>query len=250
MGSLAERMKAYEARETERCALPGVPLLARVDGKSFSRWTRGLKYPYDERMEELRRRAMIAVIKETGAAIGYGQSDELSFVYTLEGKSQEALPYFGGRLQKLVSVITSIVTAEWAAGVAEVLPEKKDLRALFDCRVWEVPNLDEAANALLWREQDATKNSVSMAARSLYGPSELHGKRRDALMDLLHAKGVNWNDYPAFFKRGTFVARRTVPDNKRPQIIALDMPPFGSVTNRVGVILGEDPVTSASATTP
>ena len=84
---------------------------------------------------------------------------------------------------------------------------------------------------------------------------------REALAekDMLHAKGVNWNDFPAMFKRGTYVQRSTVSvpfraddlDRLPPKHSArtnssliversvcrvLDMPPFGTVTNREAVI--------------
>lgn len=139
--------------------------------------------------------------------------------------------------------------------------------ALFDCRVWNVPNKDEAANTILWREKDATKNSISMAARHYYSHKELHGKSGPEMQELLFSKGVNWNDYPPFFKRGTFIQARNIEREftdeelfalpevarsrmigsviKRRDIVELEMPPFTKVTNRAGVVFfGEDPTTS------
>lgn len=94
-----------------------------------------------------------------------------------------------------------------------------------------------------------------MAARAYYGQSALHGKSAPEMQEMLFAKGVNFNDFPSHFKRGSFVRRRTVlrglteeelariPEAHRPsgpversEIVALDMPPFGRVTNRVDVV--------------
>ena len=83
------------------------------------------------------------------------------------------------------------------------------------------------------------------------------------MQEMLFQKGINWNDYPAFFKRGTFVQRRRVlkdldaeklariPETHRPdgpiercEVLAVDMPPFSAVTNRVAVIFeGADAIT-------
>jgi len=111
-----------------------------------------------------------------------------------------------------------------------------------------------------------------MAARAYYSHGELDQKSGGQMQELLFQKGVNWNDYPAFFKRGTFVQRRKVlkpftadeldalpekhearsnPDLvvERTEIRELEMPPFSKVTNRVDVVFqGEDPVTDEALT--
>ncbi len=139
------------------------------------------------------------------------------------------------------------------------MPQYLDRRPTFDARVWNVPNRMEATNNFLWREWDATKNSVSMAASALYSPKQMLGKHSGQLQAMLLEKDVNWNDYPASFKRGTYVQRqvtsasftadeiqhlperhaaRTNPDLKveRSIVTVLDMPPLGTVTNREEVI--------------
>lgn len=254
---LGDRMKMYERREAGRSLMPGLPVCVRIDGKRFSRWTEGLARPYDQRLSDLMIETTIALVEETNACIGYTQSDEISLV--LHDDDPKAKPYLGGRLQKLCSILSSVATAHFNARVPAALPERATTPALFDCRVWAVPNKQEAVNALLWRELDATKNSVSMAARTVATPAQMHGKRRPELHELLHAAGINWNDYPAFFKRGTFVQRRAVtrkfttdelealpprhaarqnPDLEvtRQGVVRIEMPPFGQVVNRVEVV--------------
>ncbi len=137
--------------------------------------------------------------------------------------------------------------------------------ATFDARVWNVPNIVEGANCFLWREQDATKNSVSMAARAYYSHSALMNKNGSEMQEMLFQKGVNWNDYPAFFKRGSYIQRKVVsrrftadeldklpekhearrnPDLmvERTEYMVLDMGPFGRVINRPEVIFfGAEP---------
>jgi tRNA(His) 5'-end guanylyltransferase len=267
MGEFGDRMKLYEQQEAGRRLLPLLPVCARIDGKGFRIFTRGLERPYDSRMSELMSHTMTYLTQETQACIGYTQSDEISLVwYSADVKNQI---FFDRRVQKMVSVLASMTTAFFNANVPNFLPEKKERLAMFDCRVWQVPTLEEAANTILWREYDATKNSISMAARHYYSHKALHKKTGNEMQEMLFEKGVNWNDYPPFFKRGLFVQKRKVvraftgeelnalpekhearrtPDLQveRTEYQRIDMPPFGSVTNRVGVIFdGEEPIVAS-----
>ncbi len=260
---LGDRMKVYESAETGRRFMDQLPICARIDGKGFSKFTRELKRPYDERLSQLMIATTAFLVDETSALAGYTQSDEISLLwFQADPKSQL---YLDRRIQKLTSILASMATAKFNAGLAAALPEKSGELALFDCRVWALPNKDEAANTFLWRERDASKNSVSMAARALYSHAELQEKSGSEMQELLFQKGVNWNDFPAFFKRGTFVLRRSVnrrftpaelevlpprhaakldPDLviSRTEVRPVEMPSFGKVLNRVGVLFdAEEP---------
>jgi len=261
--AFGDRMKSYEKREAGRRFLPMLPVCVRIDGKRFSRWTQGLKRPYDQRLSDLMVAVTVALVEQTGAVIGYTQSDEISLVLFSDDAKRPV--YLDGRIQKMTSILASSATASFNHEARERLPERAGMPALFDCRCWLVPTLEEAANTLLWRERDATKNSVSMAARHYYEHGAIHGKTGVEMQDMLHEKGVNWNDYPAFFKRGTFVRRRSVtrrftadelaalPERHearrdpelmvtRSSVEPLAMPPFSKVINRVGVVFrGETP---------
>ncbi len=264
MGEFGDRMKLYEGIESDRRFMPTLPVCARLDGRSFSKYTKQFERPYDKRMSDLMCQTTEYLVSETKANMGYTQSDEMSLVwYSDDIKSQI---FFDGRIQKMVSILASMATAYFNAHVRELLPEKEGTYAHFDCRVWQVPSLMEATNTFLWREQDASKNSISMAARHYFSHNQLHGKNADEMQELLFQKGVNWNDYPAFFKRGTFIQKRKVeraftaneleqlpPKHEahtnphlvveRTEVRRLDMPRFGSVDNRVLVVFeGADPI--------
>src|SRR5690606_17053825 len=144
-------------------------------------------------------------------------------------------------------------------------PEYSERMPTFDARVWNVPNIQEGANAFLWREQDGTKNSISMAARCYYSHQELMNKNGSEMQEMLWQKGVNWNDYPAHFKRGTYIQRRKTvrkftteeleklpekhearrnPDLmvERTDYFPLELPPLAKVYNRARVLfLGHPP---------
>lgn len=255
-----DRMKKYEQIEAGRIFLPNLPILVRIDGKGFSKYTKKLNKPYDIRFSDIMINVTKFLVKQTNACIGYTQSDEITLVLYAKELNQEI--FFAGKIQKMVSIISSMATAKFNQLAMNELPQ--DLVheiAFFDCRVWQLPNKTEAANAVYWREVDATKNSISTATRAYYTASEIHLKNSIQMKEMLMNKGVNWNDYPNFFKHGTFVATRSIRRNfteeelskipkrfipslpvMRNEVIELDMPPFGTVKNREQVIFdGELP---------
>lgn len=258
-------MKMYEGLEADRKIMPLLPVLARVDGRCFSSFTRGMDRPYDHAMTHIMQQTTLALIKETNACAGYTQSDEITLAWHSTNIASEI--WFNGRICKMVSQLGALATLYFYRLTCEHLPSFANRMPTFDARVWQVPNQTEGANAFLWREWDASKNSITMAAREFYSDKQLHGKNGSEKQELLFQKGVNWDAYPASFKRGTFVQRRTVqkpfnteeldklPPNhaarqnpnlvvERSEIQMLEMPPFGQVTNREAVIFsGAEPQT-------
>lgn len=230
-----DRMKLYENIEARRRFVPLLPIIVRLDGKCFSSWTRGLKRPYDPRMIELMTLVTKKLVKETNAVIGYTQSDEISLILYSDDIIRPV--YFDGRISKIISVLSSVATYWFNQLKMDVeLDENITAKpAFFDCRAWTVPNLTEAVNSILWRELDATRNSVNSAARSVYSHDELHGATKAEVMDMLMDKGINWNDYPSSFKRGVYVQKRNVLGNSN-EITVLDLPPLNTIENRVDVI--------------
>jgi tRNA(His) 5'-end guanylyltransferase len=79
--------------------------------------------------------------------------------------------------------------------------------AMFDARVFQITSAIEVENYFIWRQQDATRNSISSVAQSMYSPSELHKKNTDAMQELIFQKGINWNDYSPREKRGSVIRK-------------------------------------------
>ena len=205
--ALGDRMKAYESPSTSRQAFKGQPLVARLDGKSFHTFCKGLKRPYDARLSDLMIATMVALVDRFNANVGYVQSDEITLVWLTTPDSTVELP-FSGRFQKLDSLLAGFASAYFNKGLPEFLPEKADQTPYFDCRSFVVPTVQEAYHAVLWRQQDCTKNAISMAAQSMFSHKYLQGRAGPEMQELMwKEKGVNFNDYPAFFKRGTFARR-------------------------------------------
>lgn len=264
MKNFGNRMKEYEKMEVGRRFLPLAPICSRIDGKNFSRFTKNLERPYDKRLTTLMQQTTAYLVEETKANIGYTQSDEISLAWYSDDYRHQI--FFDRRIQKMVSVLASMTTAYFNSYLSEYVPEKRGTFALFDCRVWQVPTLEEATNVFLWRELDAITNSISMSARHYYSHKELEGKTGNEMRKMLHKKGIDWADYPNFFRRGTFIQRqkiikkftgeeieklpekhkaRKMPDLEieRAEIRMIEMPEFSKVKNKIEVIFyGAKPI--------
>jgi len=259
------RMKSYEKYGTQRF-MPLLPVCARLDGKCFSKFTKGFGRPFDSGMISLMQYVTTELVKETCADIGYTQSDEITLVWKNDSLNSQI--FFDGKIQKMVSVLASMCTAYFNANSKSFIPHVKHKLALFDCRVWQVPSITEASNVLYWREKDATKNSISMLGHEYFSHKQLHKKTaKDMQNMLLTEHDVNWNDCPNAFKRGTYIVRKTITSKPSIEEIKLlppkhnahanpnlevtrhiiemvDFPPMGKVINRNEVYFnGTEPKT-------
>lgn len=204
--SLGDRMKKYEKIETGDRFIPCLPVYVRIDGRSFSKFTKSMKKPYDERMSKVMQDVTRCLVEETGASIGYTQSDEISLVFYQD--NIESSIFFDYKKQKMISVIAGLTSSLFMKFCMKEMPEFcENTIPCFDCRAFSLPSKGEAMNAVLWRVKDATKNSVSMAARSLFSHKELQGKKQNDMIEMMITKDINWNNYPKFFKEGSFFKR-------------------------------------------
>lgn len=216
--SLGDRMKQYES-DSDITLMRRCPVVIRVDGKGFSKWTKKKKLskPFDPLFVRIMQDTMLDVASGIeGCVFGYTQSDEMTFILRND-QSLESEPWFGNRLQKVCSVVSSMVTANFNWRVLQCLNPATTLLAHFDARVFTVPDLDEAANALVWRQNDATKNSISTAcyyevAKEIgkgHARALMAGQNGKVQQEILFQRtGKNWNDYPTQLKRGAACYRK------------------------------------------
>lgn len=259
---LGDRMKLYEGYGTQYKLIPLVPVAARIDGVCFHTWTKGLMRPYDERLCILMKDTAAYLLKETGADLAYTQSDEISLGWMNDDYRSEM--YFNGKISKLNSVIASKAAAFFNSKVEDILPKKHNELAVFDCRIWNVPNLTELANTFYWREMDATRNSIQMAGQSVFSHKSLMHKSCSQIQEMLfQQEGINWNDYPTFFKKGVYIHNKKIMVSKqedlsllpekhharitqnlnaiRTDVVELEIPPLSRIENKAGVLfLGEE----------
>jgi tRNA(His) 5'-end guanylyltransferase len=262
---LGDRMKMYEGQEAGRHFIPHLPIIARMDGRAFHMFARDLEKPYDSRMMESMRNVTTALVHETNAIVGYTQSDEITLVWA-PPKNLEGF-WFGGRVQKMCGMLAATATLEFYLQIEERLdPKFAKRKPRFDARVWQVPNETEATNVLVWRENDAVKNSIMAKALSCVGHRKVLGKNQKEQLDLIHEAGESWESQLAAFKRGSYVSRqrvstpftteefnalperhhaRTNPDLVVDRVVikTLELPRITTVVNRNDVIFrGAEPV--------
>ena len=274
--NLGERIKGYEKLYTSQKLMPLLPTIVRLDGKCFHSWTKGLDKPFDLDFLDIMRNTTKSLIEETNAVIGYTQSDEITLILYFEDPKSELL--FGGKLHKLNSVLASMCTANFNCCLdyqiwelnsrnkfkkAEFLASKD--MALFDCRVFQTPNKQEAVNCLIWREFDATRNSILNVGHSKFSCQELLNKNTSQIQEMLFQKyNINWSqDYDRYLKRGSYFQKKRTQltltaeeiDNLPPKhearsnpnilvtrhvIEEIDMPILSKVTNRIKVVCDGD----------
>lgn len=201
---LGNRMKErYEDRT--RTMLPRrTYTIIRVDGKAFHTYTRHCIKPFDAVLAQALDYAAIKLCEEAqGSAFAYMQSDEISVLLT-DFTMPNTDAWFDGNLQKIVSVSASIVTATFGRHFNAMKGGPMG-DATFDARAFTVADPVEVENYFIWRQQDATRNSIQSLAQAHYSHGQLHGLNTQQLQDLLHDKGVNWNDAATYWKRGRTV---------------------------------------------
>jgi len=256
---LGDEIKAIESIESLRASAPGEPVAVRVDGASFSKFTKGFERPFDARIAAAMDHAAMKVAGDLNCRIAYTQSDEITFLFW---HPETELP-FGGRLQKLASRIAAKATAAFLMKGLELFPEHV-ARSVpeFDGRATAFPDLEIAAKAVLWREIDARRNAVSMAARACFSAGKLNGKSSSDMKAMMKEAGYDFPALPERFRRGAFFRRTVVerflspeelaviPEAHRPEgpvkrqaVAQVPLPPLSSIENLADVLFhGAEPI--------
>jgi tRNA(His) 5'-end guanylyltransferase len=175
--------------------------VVRIDGRAFHTFTGELDRPYCRALAGALDQAALHLCREAiGCAFAYGQSDEYSFLLS-DAEAEDAPLWFDGNVQKIVSVSASLFTAAFLRCF------ESPRLAAFDSRVMSIAQRREVARYFLWRQLDASANSLNMLASAHYSHAELLEKTTAEKHEMLHAKGVNWARQPSDFKRGRVVRR-------------------------------------------
>ena len=215
---LGDRIKNnYEART--RYYLPRrTYTILRLDGCHFRSYTKGLNKPFDYDLYEDIDKAIIATLPEIqGAVFAYTQSDEISILLT-DFTAPSTAAWFDGNIQKICSVAASIFTAQFMFLRAHRMKkqyeslfteeEHKFKIALFDARVFTIPDRIEVMNYFIWRNQDCARNSLSSIAQANFSHAELQGKNILELHKMLKQKGINWElDFSNNIKYGRLITK-------------------------------------------
>lgn len=194
---LETRMRALEWFHSQ-VLLPGAWAIIRVDGRCFSRFTeRRFDKPFDPRFSALMTDTARVLLAELQGCYAYTESDEISVVL------DPTCALFGREVEKLVSVAASVAGSAFTHAAGEL--------AHFDGRVWMGPGLDDVVDYLSWRQDDAARCALNgWCYWTLRGEGQSRGQATRALErtavadknELLFARGINFNEVPAWQRRG------------------------------------------------
>lgn len=240
---LGDRMKSFYEDRAKTYLLRRTPVIIRIDGKAFHTLTKGFKKPYDTVLESSMRNTMLYLCKNIqGCTFGYTQSDEISLVLN-DYQKITTDAWFNYSVQKICSVASSMATLafnknfynEHISWVGKTVMDSNNHNiqeahnraikqgALFDARCFNIPK-EEIINYLIWRQQDATRNSINSTGQQYYSQKELHGKKPNEVQEMLFQKGVNWNNFPTSFKRGCCCYKKEITPEKNTWVIDAQMP--------------------------
>lgn len=203
--SFGDRIKNnYESRT--RYLLPRRTFtVIRLDGCSFKNFTKNLNKPFDRKLIEIMALTTQYLVKNIqGVAFGYTQSDEISLLLTDFAK-ETTDAWFDGSIQKMVSVSASMTSSYFNHLWQQHKPESN--LAIFDSRVFTIPDKTEVENYFIWRNKDCERNSINTAAQSMFSHKELQGKNIKEVQELMFSeRGINWSShYKDDEKNGTIV---------------------------------------------
>lgn len=197
---LDKRMRVYESTH-DLSVLPGLFMVARIDGRAFTRLTRELhtfEAPFDQRFRDYMV-ATTAHLMDCGfqALFAYTQSDEISVLLSPQDQT------FGRKLRKLNSVLAGEASAQFTLQLGAP--------AVFDCRISELPSEHEVVEYFRWRHEDAARNALSAhcywllrkrGETPLHATKLLRGLSGADKNEMLFQAGINFNDLPNWQKRG------------------------------------------------
>lgn len=240
--ALGDRMKKYEY-VSRTYLTPRTPAIIRIDGKAFHTFTRGFQKPFDGVLVKTMQETMKFLCENIqGCVLGYTQSDEITLVL-VDYKKINSCAWFDYNIQKCASVAASMATMafnkffykniddyantedvlaslygddrlsrEKTRSYLSILQKALSKGAMFDARVFNIPK-EEVTNCILWRQNDATRNSIEMVGHANFSQNQLHKKSCNEIQDMLMLqKGINWNDFPTTLKRGSCCKRIVVSE--------------------------------------
>lgn len=224
---LGKRMKTYEA-VPKNYLTRRTPVAIRVDGKAFHTFTRGMKKPFDEVLNDSMSDTMMYLCKNIqGCVLGYTQSDEITLIL-IDYEKLETSAWYDYNVEKLCSISASMATLAFnkvfdknvkkenlrcfakhielqqeTRKYHSILRSAADTGALFDARCFNIPK-EEVTNLVYWRQVDAIRNSIQSVGQANFSQKQLQDKSCEDIKKMLIAeKGIDWEKYPDRFKYGS-----------------------------------------------
>ena len=198
---LDNKMRVYETGN-DRCVLPGMYIVARIDGRNFTRLTKEVvefDAPFDVRFRDIMIETTSHLMNCGFKTIyGYTESDEISLLF------HPRITTFDRKIRKYNSILAGEASAKFALLLGA--------HACFDNRISELPNIDCVVDYFRWRNEDAHRNALNAHCYWLLrkegqsvrdATSALNRLSVAEKNELLWQRGVNFNELPLWQRRGT-----------------------------------------------
>jgi tRNA(His) guanylyltransferase len=195
-----KRLRIFETAH-DHCVLPGIHMVARLDGRNFTRLTKEIhpfESPYDERFRDYMLET-VEHLMQCGFRViyGYTQSDEISLLFHLDEQM------FGRKIRKFISILAGEASAYFSLQLGTI--------GCFDCRISQLPGIELITDYFRWRQEDAYRNALNaycywLLCKQGKSASEatevLGGLPVAAKNEFLFSSEINFNDLPNWQKRG------------------------------------------------
>ena len=197
---LDKKMRIYE-QSLDQILLPETYMVARLDGRGFTRLTKEIckfEAPFDERFRDMMVHTVEGLMN-CGFRIVYAftESDEISLLFHPDEDT------FGRKVRKYNSLLAGVASAAFSMQLGQ--------QAIFDCRMVPLPTLERVQDYFQWRQEDAHRNSLnshcywllrSQGKSVTEATSMLSGKSVAFKNELLFQNGINYDKLPSWQKRG------------------------------------------------
>ncbi|XP_033164325.1 probable tRNA(His) guanylyltransferase [Drosophila mauritiana] len=212
------RFEYVKSFEQDDSILPNVWIVIRIDGKKFHKFskTHDFEKPNDENALNVMNAAATAVMQEfRDIVLAYGQSDEYSFVFRKETVA------FKRRSAKLLTYVTSLFSSSYVMQWAKWMNLPLAYAPCFDGRVVLYPSEQNLKDYLSWRQADVHVNNLYNTAfwklvlekglTNQQAEAKLRGTFSADKNELLFQEfGINYNNLPAMYRKGTILLRKRV----------------------------------------
>jgi tRNA(His) 5'-end guanylyltransferase len=194
-------------------------LIIRIDGHKFSKYTKGMKKPFDNIFSETMINTTKDLVERFGASTGYTQSDEITLIIPEVKDNQNQI--FAGRVQKIVSLVSSYTTMRFNKHFEVAVMLEKETNnesyvetmkqkignAWFDARIYSGDRI-QVFESILFRTKDANRNAKSMFASTYCSHKSLLNKNADEQIEFCKEEThKDFNDIRMFQKWGIFIKR-------------------------------------------
>jgi tRNA(His) 5'-end guanylyltransferase len=184
--NLEERMKnnyenAYRIKMPRR-----MPVILRLDGKSFHTFTKHMNKPFDYiLMKVMENTTKYLVNNIQGAVLGYTQSDEIS-ILLFNYKQLDSESWFDNNIQKMVSISAGMASSFFTLEFDRLyhLSNEEMVPVVFDSRTFTLPE-SEVNNYFISRQNDCRRNAIQMIGQHHYSPKQLNGKKCKEIIEMV-----------------------------------------------------------------